>query len=121
LFIREVTGPHWMNSFIITMAYELLPEFESIQTGSLEKTNQIVHKYNVLVNRIFEFGLQECFGDKHILNGSEIMNLLGIKKGGVRVKQMLELVMEWQLENPDGSVEQCKEYIKNKYDETEKQ
>ncbi|CAG8544140.1 7254_t:CDS:10, partial [Acaulospora colombiana] len=116
IFIRTVTGPHWINSFIITMAYELLPEFENIKTESLYKVRQIIRKYNDLVDRIFDLGLQECFKDKHILNGSQIMELLNIK-GGEHMKEIMDFVIEWQLENPGGSVEQCQEFIKSRYDE----
>ncbi|RHZ52940.1 hypothetical protein Glove_454g16 [Diversispora epigaea] len=111
LFIREL-GSKWINSIIITLAYELMPEFYNIQKELWDKPNEIIRKYNNFIARIYDLGLQECYEEKSILNGDEVIKLLNIKPGKI-MKQILASVIEWQLENPNGNKEQCKKYIKD--------
>ncbi|CAG8533943.1 1046_t:CDS:10 [Diversispora eburnea] len=101
LLIRELKDK-WLNSIIITLAYELMPEFDNIQKELWDKPNEIIRKYNNFISRIYDLGLQEC----------EVIKLLNIKPG-IIMKQILNSVIEWQLENPNGSKEQCEKYIKD--------
>jgi len=40
--------------------------------------------------------------------------LLSIKPGPI-FREILNSIMEWQLENPNSSKEECQEFIKHKY------
>ncbi|CAG8831823.1 21720_t:CDS:2, partial [Racocetra persica] len=67
---------------------------------------KIIEKYNKLVDLIIELGLQNCFNDKPIINGKELATLLNIKQG-VIIGEIQKSIIEWQLENADGSRKQC--------------
>jgi len=47
------------------------------------------------------------------MQGKEISALLHIQPSE-QFKSILNSVMEWQLEHPEGTKDECKEYIKNK-------
>lgn len=49
------------------------------------------------------------------IQGMEIIKLLGIKPGPI-TSVLLQKVIEWQLDHPDGSKEECGEYIKAEYE-----
>jgi hypothetical protein len=40
------------------------------------------------------------------------MRLLGLDKGGKAVADMLQVVLEWQLENPDGRQEDLENWLR---------
>lgn len=46
--------------------------------------------------------------------GKDIQKLLNIKPGP-NFRDILNSIMEWQLEYPNSSKEECQEFIKNKY------
>ncbi|CAG8799209.1 14883_t:CDS:10 [Gigaspora margarita] len=113
LLIRDI-GSQWYNAFILALICELLPKYPDIESGILNESYKIIEKYNKLVDLIIDLGLQNCFNDKPIINGKEIVCLLNIKQG-IIIGEIHKSVIEWQLENPGGSKGQCEEYIKNKY------
>lgn len=46
--------------------------------------------------------------------GMETIKLLGIKPGPI-TSALLQKVVEWQLDHPEGSKEECGQYIKAEY------
>ncbi|CAG8603577.1 11836_t:CDS:10 [Ambispora gerdemannii] len=114
LIIREI-GNKWPMALILSVAIELLPELESIKSRNPnENVLRGIQRYNNLIKRVNELGLQECYSLKHIIDGNEIRKLLNIKPGP-QVKEYLQSVIGWQLEHPDGTKDECKQYIKEKF------
>ncbi|CAG8488975.1 10206_t:CDS:10 [Ambispora leptoticha] len=112
--IREI-GSKWPMALILSVAIDLLPELESIKSGNPnENVLRGIQRYNNLIKRINELGLQECYSLKHIIDGKSIIDLLKIKPGP-QLKEYLQSVIEWQFEHPDGTKKECEQYIKEKF------
>ncbi|KAG9290793.1 hypothetical protein G9A89_011756 [Geosiphon pyriformis] len=117
LLIRKI-GDKWPMALILGLALELLPKGKDIeyQPTLNENSLHMIQRFNKLINRIRELGLQDAYEIKPIINGKEIIQLLDIRMGP-GFKEYQQWVLEWQLEHPEGTKEKCKEYIKDKYKE----
>ena len=60
---------------------------------------------------IANLALEECWKVKPLLNGKEIIQLLGLPKGPI-VGIYAEEQTKWTLMNPNGTIDQCKEFLK---------
>ncbi|KAJ3410782.1 hypothetical protein HDV05_003247 [Chytridiales sp. JEL 0842] len=83
-----------------------VPLFEN---GELQAT---IQKYQKLKNVIADYGVEEAYALKPVLHGGEVAKLRGIKPGPV-VATYLTQIIEWQLENPTGTKEECEEWLKS--------
>ncbi|GAX80398.1 hypothetical protein CEUSTIGMA_g7837.t1 [Chlamydomonas eustigma] len=57
------------------------------------------------------FGLEECWLWKPLLDGKQVMPILGLQKPGPELGPALAAVMEWQLTHPLGTADECKEFL----------
>lgn len=71
--------------------------------------------YRTLKQQVGEMGLEKAHQMKPILDGREIMQLVGRKKGGPWLGQTINELIDWQLENPQATKEDAKEYLKKMY------
>ncbi|KAK9894794.1 poly A polymerase C-terminal region-like protein [Cystobasidium minutum MCA 4210] len=74
----------------------------------------IIAAYVRFVDRIEELELDTRAFEKSRLDGMETIKLLGIKPGPI-TSALLQKVVEWQLDHPEGSKEECGQYIKAEY------
>ena len=56
--------------------------------------------------------LMEAYDVKPLLNGNEIATLIGTKSGP-QIGAIVNRVLHWQLENPQGTKGECSEFIKS--------
>ena len=69
--------------------------------------DQIDHLYKF----IHQEKMENIYELKPLMNGKELANLLGVKPGkGFNLK--VEELIDWQLENPDGTADDYRDYIK---------
>ncbi|MEW5311042.1 MAG: hypothetical protein WDW38_002788 [Sanguina aurantia] len=57
------------------------------------------------------FGLESCWQWKPLMDGKQVMALLGLTKPGPELGKTLAVVMDWQLMNPAGTLEDCQQYV----------
>jgi tRNA nucleotidyltransferase (CCA-adding enzyme) len=76
---------------------------------------EIIEPYLAFIQRIEDLQLDTRAYEKTRLDGSEVIKLLGIK-GGPITSVLIQTVMKWQLDNPDGTKEECAEFIKREYE-----
>ena len=70
-------------------------------------------KMDNLYKFIYKENLENIYELKPLINGKELADLLGVKPGkGFSLK--VEELIDWQLENPDGTADDYKAYIKQK-------
>lgn len=62
--------------------------------------------------------LDSCWQWKPLLDGKAVMQLFKLQKAGPETGKMLASVMDWQLCHPEGSVEQCREFLLQAYPAT---
>ncbi|KAF8473966.1 hypothetical protein BDZ91DRAFT_712896 [Kalaharituber pfeilii] len=77
---------------------------------------QLVEKYDNLVHRIYELGLEEAFNVAPALNGNEMSMLLD-RKPGPWVRDALERLLDWQFSNPEKGLEEVKEFVLEEFAE----
>lgn len=56
-------------------------------------------------------GLAEAWSIKPLLSGKEVMSSLGMSSGGPMLGVAMNRLMEWQLENPCASKEDCEHWL----------
>ncbi|KAJ1666449.1 CCA tRNA nucleotidyltransferase, mitochondrial [Coemansia sp. RSA 1813] len=99
--IRD-TGAQWATSVLFAAAVDMLVNKVSLDHASC--------KYRAYVAKVIEYGLAEAYSYKHIVDGKSAARILGIKPGPA-IKKVLDMVMVWQLHNPDGSQQECEAFI----------
>lgn len=70
-----------------------------------------INQFNDFHRLIYDLKLDSFYNVKALLNGKDVMNL-GVPKGPA-VKKVLDSILEWQMENPNGTREECELYVKN--------
>ncbi|KAA8916145.1 hypothetical protein TRICI_001694 [Trichomonascus ciferrii] len=73
-------------------------------------------RYINLVKAIETNSLQEAWALRPLVNGKEIQQAFEIKKGGPWLAKAVEMVIEYQLENPAASKSDCLDYITSQKD-----
>ncbi|KAJ1921042.1 CCA tRNA nucleotidyltransferase, mitochondrial [Mycoemilia scoparia] len=108
LMLRTI-GSKWPSAIFFSCIVDM-PENE----GSWSSTTE---KYIKLLDRIETWNLCQVHKEKPIIDGKAAVKLLGVKPGPA-IRGILDSVMLWQLEHPEGSVDQCKEYLKELYEQS---
>ncbi|KAI0651437.1 hypothetical protein C8Q79DRAFT_899091 [Trametes meyenii] len=108
---NPVMGSHWATS----MLFSLVQELTALWTGDTSTPGYAASKrisaYNRLVARIEELDLPQAVDAKSILDGREVVEVLGAAGPGPWTGQVLARVVEWQLEHPQGTKEECKTWL----------
>ncbi|XP_074269188.1 tRNA nucleotidyltransferase cca2-like isoform X3 [Silene latifolia] len=107
LLLREIKEFWPIALLMSTLVYPYGDLQESSAEGiNLEKCRELF----MLVNdMIAKQGLENIWETKPIINGNEIMSILNPE--GKKVGKWVEKVMQWQLSNPAGTVNECKEWL----------
>lgn len=111
------TGTHWTSSILFSLVQELVPLWKMDDDGlDVLAANEVIDTYNALAVKIEELDLQRVVDSPPLLNGTQVTTLLS-KKPGQWLSGVLIKVVEWQLDNPQGNPEACKEWLKQAVDE----
>ncbi|KAI7868073.1 hypothetical protein BDF14DRAFT_1796064 [Spinellus fusiger] len=121
MIIREL-GSLWTVAVKLSLISELLESHKDIAWSQPEPVSQSVGqthcaKYSALIKKAHTFGIETCYTWKHQLDGKRVAALLGIRPGP-QVASILNHQMVWQLEQPNGTEEECAEAIQ-KYWQTQ--
>ncbi|TBU26378.1 hypothetical protein BD311DRAFT_762796 [Dichomitus squalens] len=111
-----VTGSMWASSLLFSLVQELTALWNPENTSIDEATaSSRVHAYNKLAARVEELGLQAAVDAKPILDGKEVVKLLGATPGQW-TGQVLARVVEWQLEHPEGTKQECEAWLRAEHE-----
>ncbi|KAF8559413.1 poly A polymerase C-terminal region-like protein [Imleria badia] len=102
---KPTSGSYWSSSLFFSLVCELVP------LGYGEAADACIRRYNAFTSRIEELGLDNLVDTKPLLNGNEVISVLG-GKPGPWTAVMLAKVVEWQLENPQGGQDACIAWLK---------
>ncbi|KAJ2715402.1 CCA tRNA nucleotidyltransferase, mitochondrial, partial [Coemansia spiralis] len=102
LLVREA-GARWAPATLFAAAVAAL------QTGDVDAA---VRTHAAFVRVVAENGVADAFALKHLVDGRDVARILGIKAGPL-VRPVLDRVMEWQLDHPQGTRAECEEFIRN--------
>ncbi|KAL5535282.1 CCA1 [Sanghuangporus sanghuang] len=111
------TGSHWTSSILFTIIRELTTLWDaSKDTFDVERAAPIVDRFNRFLQRVQELKLPDSIDDKPLLNGNEIVWLLGATRPGVWTGSVLARVSEWALDHPEGTKDACAAWLKAEHE-----
>ncbi|KAK1275469.1 hypothetical protein QJS04_geneDACA001839 [Acorus gramineus] len=102
---------YWRVALLLsTLLYPNIDSAEDFMDREfdLEKSREI---YFSVMNAINKMGLKDVWKLKPLLNGNDIMKILQLKNGGPQIREWQQKVLKWQLAHPDGTAEECEEWI----------
>jgi len=88
------------------------PGCQSKQRSDVAEAVKLIELYNAFVNRVEELGLTDVGEEKPLLNGNTAGQILGAARPGAWTGHVLARVMEWQLQNPKGTIDECTAWLK---------
>ncbi|OBZ90935.1 CCA tRNA nucleotidyltransferase, mitochondrial [Choanephora cucurbitarum] len=118
MLIRDL-GVLWQTAIKMTAVKELLDTHPTMIENNKEEHNiqLICQKYIALIQLAHTYGIENCYQWKHLVDGKRAAQVVGVKPGPV-LTELLKIQMTWQLENPQGTKEECEkaleEYWKSK-------
>ncbi|KAJ7785788.1 hypothetical protein B0H16DRAFT_1295113 [Mycena metata] len=107
------SGARWQLATLFSLVQELSPHYDPT-TNELDVAEavKLIELYNTFVNRVEELGLTDVGEEKPLLNGNTVGQILGAARPGAWTGQILARVMEWQLQNPKGTIDECTAWLK---------
>ncbi|KAF2473948.1 poly A polymerase C-terminal region-like protein [Lindgomyces ingoldianus] len=85
-------GPTWRSQLLFSLIYEIV-------LGSISQ-EQIFNSYSTFLNQLSKYGILEAYTFKPLITGTELAKALNTKPGPW-MRDALDIVMAWQLRNPD--------------------
>ena len=98
------------ESFEYSFSLETLQFTDQLDQKTIEFINSTINNINL---NIVQYQFTDIASWKTLLTGNDIMSLLNIK--GPKVKEVLDLVMDYQIEHHPCTKEQVTEWIKQTY------
>ncbi|KAK6544538.1 CCA tRNA nucleotidyltransferase, mitochondrial [Orbilia ellipsospora] len=106
-------GSEWRVQIFASLVMEIVErssDAEGEGQRKFEPDVEVLEKYEGLVKRIEDLGLEKAWDFKPLLTGTELQDVLK-KKPGPWMKKVLEDVMVWQLDHPGGTKDEAKEFV----------
>jgi len=107
---QSTNGPIWELCFNLALVYDLVNNDGSANPDS------IIQKYTNFYDFIYKNGLENIYDLKTLLDGNQVRSEFQIKTGGPIIKQILDNIFIWQVDNPGKTKEDLIEEIKNNPD-----
>jgi tRNA nucleotidyltransferase (CCA-adding enzyme) len=108
LVMKNEEVPQWAADYAMHPADAPADVCERIESG----VKSAVSKVSAVEKRVTELGLDSCWDLKPPVTGQEVMVALNMTKGGPELKTWIDRSMEWILEEPNISKEECIDRIK---------
>ncbi|KIM54232.1 hypothetical protein SCLCIDRAFT_1222195 [Scleroderma citrinum Foug A] len=105
---KPTSGSNWSSSLLFSLVCELT------RLRDIDDATKCIERYNAFTTRVDELGLGDTVEAKPLLNGNEVVGLVG-GKPGPWTKIVLDKVLEWQLEHPLGDKAACTDWLKEEY------
>ncbi|ANB13217.1 Cca1p [Sugiyamaella lignohabitans] len=94
---------HWRLYFVFAMIKQLMAENSN--------ANEIFANYSSLIDKVYAFDVADAWALKPLVNGKQIQQAFGLRKGGPYLAETLNSLIEYQLANPGVSEAECLDYI----------
>ncbi|KAI0307470.1 hypothetical protein B0F90DRAFT_1620979 [Multifurca ochricompacta] len=106
-------GAHWTTSLFFSLIQELVNCYDASEDNfHVDVAAQVIDKYNRFASRIEELGVQKDVDAKPVLDGREVVQILGAPKPGQWTGKVLAEVVKWQLGHPGEPREECAKWLK---------
>ncbi|RPD81576.1 hypothetical protein L226DRAFT_527847 [Lentinus tigrinus ALCF2SS1-7] len=108
---NAVSGSMWASSLLFALVQDLTALWAGEAASiDVEAASSTITAYNKFVTRVEELGLPAAVDAKPILDGREVVKLLGASPGPW-TGQVLARVVEWQLEHPERTKQECEAWL----------
>ncbi|TRM65648.1 hypothetical protein BD626DRAFT_485438 [Schizophyllum amplum] len=109
-------GIVWTESVLFALVTELSAHYDPAK-DELDSTQaaRIITTYNAFARRVEELDLGGAGDARPILDGREVVSLLGAAKPGPWTGAVLARVVDWQLEHPEGAKDACAAWLKDEH------
>ncbi|KAI0063193.1 hypothetical protein BV25DRAFT_1915513 [Artomyces pyxidatus] len=115
---NPLVDSHWTTSVLFSLVQDLVFSYDaSTDAFDVDSAAACIQIYNAFMTRVQELDLEKAVDAKHILDGREVVQVLGAAKHGQWTGRVLTDVMKWQLGHPDGSKEDCAEWLRTEHAE----
>lgn len=114
LAIRKY-GSEWRLQVFTSLLFDLIPLWDAAgesTAGSLQDLTEVLDLYTTFVKQVERLKLQDAWDFKPLLNGKELQDALDKRPGGW-MKEALDIIMEWQLDHPEGGKEEALTHLKS--------
>ncbi|KAJ6604152.1 hypothetical protein DFH09DRAFT_1121786 [Mycena vulgaris] len=107
------SGVRWQLSALFSLVQELSPHYDPAtdQLDAIEAV-KLIELYNAFVDRVEALGLTNVGDEKPLLDGTTVRQILGVARPGPWTGHVLARVMEWQLQTPTGTIDDCTAWLK---------
>jgi len=111
----RAAGPLWREALYLAILDDLPPFVHPLTIRDIaesklstedETTKAVISKINKFVEEVEQMELIGVWQMKPLVNGQEIQQLLGIPPGP-RIKTILDQQIEWQLQHPKATKDEC--------------
>ncbi|KAI0367514.1 hypothetical protein BV20DRAFT_1054794 [Pilatotrama ljubarskyi] len=110
---NPATGSTWATSLLFSLVQELVALWSNDgSTFDVDAASKRIAAYNQFATRIEELALPAAVDARPILDGREVVKILGAASPGPWTGQVLGRVVEWQLEHPQGTKEECEAWLR---------
>lgn len=120
IILREIKGFWRLALFISTLVY---PEVgnASDSPGEQDELDKRKERYNSVERSITDLDLDGVWKMKPLLDGKAIMGIMQVKSGGPLIGKWQQRLVKWQLAHPEGTMEECMEWMKQSEQQSKRQ
>lgn len=101
----------WGKGWRLQVLYSLLAALVHETSTSLEDLNLILRKFATFVDLITSEDLWDAESAKPLIDGREIMRILGVGRGGKYLKRAIDELVAFQFDHRGCQVEQTKDWV----------
>ncbi|PFH54731.1 hypothetical protein AMATHDRAFT_72489 [Amanita thiersii Skay4041] len=107
-------GAHWTSSIFFALVQDLVQCYD-LEENLFDFTHAsiIIGNYNKFLEQIEQLGLAEVTELKPLMDGRELIRIIGATKPGPWTGNLLARISEWQIEHPRGTKEACIDWLLN--------
>lgn len=111
LILREIKE-FWRVALLLSILFYRETETAAGTLNEHDELRRRKEKYIRVERSITELDLDGVWKLKPILDGKSIMGVMQVKSGGPLIGKWQQRVLKWQLAHPDGTVDECVEWMK---------
>ncbi|KAG0380063.1 CCA tRNA nucleotidyltransferase, mitochondrial [Mortierella sp. AD032] len=117
MLIRDIgfitfVGKKWRCAILLGLGVDLIDKFDLLKQGILDEESKAkISKYNTFLSKAEAYQIEHCFSWKYLVDGKELCQTLKVKPGP-KVTGYLQIIMQWQLQHPNSSKEECIAWIR---------
>ncbi|KAL1663557.1 hypothetical protein GGF50DRAFT_56688, partial [Schizophyllum commune] len=108
-------GITWQESLLFSLVIELTNHYDVETDDFDDKAASTIALYNEFARLVHELDLAGAGDMRPVLDGREVVSVLGAARPGPWTGKVLARVVDWQLEHPGGTKDACVAWLKEEH------